>query len=214
MSGRDVERTQLRSHMVGGFTAGDAGSQVTLGGWVHRRRDLGGLIFVDLRDRSGIVQVSFGPDWTEVASLEAAHGLGHEDVILVQGTVVLRPESARNADLESGDIEIHATSIEVVSDARTPAIPVYIGPEDELPAEELRLQHRVLDLRRREVQDILMLRHRLILATRNYMDALGFVELETPTLTKATPEGARDYLVPSRLHKGEFYALPQSPHIY
>jgi len=214
MSGRDVERTQLRSHMVGGFTAGDAGSQVTLGGWVHRRRDLGGLIFVDLRDRSGIVQVSFGPDWTEVASLEAAHGLGHEDVILVQGTVVLRPESARNADLESGDIEIHATSIEVVSDARTPAIPVYIGPEDELPAEELRLQHRVLDLRRREVQDILMLRHRLILATRNYMDALGFVELETPTLTKATPEGARDYLVPSRLHKGEFYALPQSPQIY
>ena len=160
------------------------------------------------------MQVSFGPDWTEVASLEAAHGLGHEDVILVQGTVVLRPESARNADLESGDIEIHATSIEVVSDARTPAIPVYIGPEDELPAEELRLQHRVLDLRRREVQDILMLRHRLILATRNYMDGLGFVELETPTLTKATPEGARDYLVPSRLHKGEFYALPQSPQIY
>ena len=214
MSQTESERTSLRERMVGGVRADDAGATTHLSGWVHRRRDLGGLVFVDLRDRSGLVQVSFGPDWTDSASLELAHGLGHEDVIRVEGTVELRPEAARNAELATGDIEIRAARMEKLSDAVTPAIPVYRAPEDELPAEELRLQHRVLDLRRTELQQNLILRHRLVLAARNYLDALGFIEVETPMLTKATPEGARDYVVPSRVHKGEFYALPQSPQLY
>jgi len=200
--------------MVGRIRASHEGSEVTLAGWVHRRRDLGGLLFVDLRDRSGLVQVSFGPDWTEEASLECARGLGHEDVIQVKGIVVLRPQGAQNPDMGTGEIEVHARSVELFSNAQTPVIPVHRGPEDELPTEELRLKHRVLDLRRSELQDALVLRHKLVLATRNYLDGCGFIEVETPILTKATPEGARDYLVPSRVHHGEFYALPQSPQIY
>jgi len=214
MSQTDFERTSHRERMVGGLRSVDAGASTRLAGWVHRRRDLGGLVFVDLRDRTGLVQVSFGPDWTDKASLELAHDLGHEDVIRIEGTVELRPESARNADLATGDIELRASRLEKLSDAVTPAIPVYRAPEDELPAEELRLLHRVLDLRRPELQENLILRHRLVLAARNYLSALGFVEVETPMLTKATPEGARDYVVPSRVHKGEFYALPQSPQLY
>jgi len=214
MSEIEREGTQLRTRMVGGLRASDDGATMSLAGWVHRRRDLGGLLFIDLRDRSGLLQVSFGPDWTEAASLEVARDLGHEDVIRVEGTVAARPEGARNADIPTGDVEFRAARVERLSEARTPEIPVYRAADDELPAEELRLQHRVLDLRRRELQDNLVLRHRLVLAARNYFDALGFVEVETPILTKATPEGARDYLVPSRVHKGEFYALPQSPQIY
>ena len=214
MSEANIEKTQIRSRMVGGLRASDDGTAATLAGWVHRRRDLGGLLFVDLRDRSGLVQVSFGPDWTEAASLDIAHGIGHEDVILVEGVVAARPQGAGNVELATGDIEFRATRVEILSDARTPEIPVYRAPEDELPAEELRLQHRVLDLRRAELQQNLVLRHKLVLAARNYMDRNGFIEVETPILTKATPEGARDYLVPSRVHKGEFYALPQSPQIY
>jgi aspartyl-tRNA synthetase len=140
--------------------------------------------------------------------------LGHEDVIQVKGIVVLRPQGAQNPDMGTGEIEVHARSVELFSNAQTPVIPVYRGPEDELPTEELRLKHRVLDLRRSELQDALVLRHKLVLATRNYLDGCGFIEVETPILTKATPEGARDYLVPSRVHHGEFYALPQSPQIY
>jgi len=210
----DIERTSLRDRMVGGLRAQDAGGRLRLAGWVHRRRDLGGLVFVDLRDRSGLVQVSFGPDWTTPESLELAHELGHEDVVQVEGEVTLRPESARNRDLDTGEIEVRALTLERLSSAETPAIPVYRAPEDELPAEELRLEHRALDLRRGELQRNLMLRHKLVLAARNYFDQLGFVEVETPMLTKATPEGARDYVVPSRVHKGEFYALPQSPQLY
>lgn len=209
-----VEKTAVRSRMVGGLTSADEGASEALAGWVHRRRDLGGLLFVDLRDRSGLLQVSFGPDWTDAESMELAHSIGHEDVIRVEGTVAVRPEGARNPDLATGDVELRATRLEILSDARTPEIPVYRAPEDELPAEELRLQHRALDLRRPELQHNLQLRHKLVLAARNYMDRLGFIEVETPILTKATPEGARDYLVPSRVHKGEFYALPQSPQIY
>ena len=214
MSRIEPERTRLRDRMVGGLRAGDHGTSQRLTGWVHRRRDLGGLVFVDLRDRSGLVQVSFGPAWTEPASLALAHDLGHEDVILVEGTVERRPEGARNRDIATGEIEVRAVRLERLSDAATPAIPVYRTAEDALPAEELRLQHRVLDLRREELQRNLILRHKLVLAARNYFDDLGFLEVETPILTKATPEGARDYLVPSRVHKGEFYALPQSPQLY
>jgi aspartyl-tRNA synthetase len=158
--------------------------------------------------------VSLGPDWTEAESLEAARDVGHEDVILVEGVVTLRPEGNRNTDRATGDVEFRARTLRILSDARTPEIPVYRAPEDELPAEELRLQHRALDLRRSELQQNLMLRHKLVLEVRNYMDRNGFLEIETPILTKATPEGARDYLVPSRVHKGEFYALPQSPQLY
>ncbi len=214
MTHSDPGSTTLRSRMVGGLRATDDGAELTLAGWVHRRRDLGGLVFVDLRDRSGLLQVSFGPDWTDADALERAGRLGHEDVIRVEGTVARRPEGAENPDLPTGAVELRARTLEILSDAETPAIPVYRTPEEELPAEELRLQHRHLDLRRPELQEALILRHKLILAARNYLDALGFVEVETPILTKATPEGARDYLVPSRVHKGEFYALPQSPQLY
>jgi aspartyl-tRNA synthetase len=200
--------------MAGDLREHHVGSTVRLAGWVHRRRDLGGLVFVDLRDRAGIVQVSFGPEWTAEASLEGAKGLGHEQVIRVEGTVEARPDGARNPDMETGDVEVRAVALEVLSDARVPAIPVYRGPEDEAPSEELRLRHRVLDLRRLEMQRALRLRHELVLETRNYLDGLGFLEIETPILTKPTPEGARDFLVPSREHRGEFYALPQSPQIY
>ncbi len=214
MTDIEIERTALRSRMVGGIRAGDEGTELQLAGWVHRRRDLGGLIFLDLRDRSGLLQVSLGPDWTEASSLELAHRLGAEDVVAVEGPVVARPADARNTDMATGDVEIRATTLRRLTDSDVPVIPVYQAPEDELPSEELRLKHRVLDLRRDELQNNLRLRHRLILACRNYMDALGFIEVETPVLTKPTPEGARDYLVPSRVHKGEFYALPQSPQIY
>ena len=214
MSSSEVERTRLRDRMVGGLRSEHEGIRTRLSGWVHRRRDLGGLVFVDLRDRSGLVQVSFGPDWTEPSSLALAHALGHEDVIGVEGTVVERPPSARNSDMATGDVELRAAALVRHSSAVTPAIPVYRAPDAELPAEELRLQHRVLDLRRAELQRNLILRHELALAARNYFDRLGFIEVETPMLTKATPEGARDYVVPSRVHKGEFYALPQSPQLY
>ena len=214
MARDSIEKTGLRTQMVGGLRAEHAGERATLTGWVHRRRDLGGLLFVDLRDRSGLVQVSFGPEWTEAESLELAHRIGHEDVVGVEGVVALRPEGARNDEMSTGEIEFRAEQVRIFSDARTPEIPVYRAPEDELPAEELRLQHRVLDLRRGELQRNLTLRHRLVLEARNYLDRHGFLEVETPILTKATPEGARDYLVPSRVHKGEFYALPQSPQIY
>lgn len=209
-----VDGTGLRSGMVGELRASHEGESRTLAGWVHRRRDLGGLIFVDLRDRSGLLQLSFGPDWTDAASMEAAHRLGSEDVIRVRGTVRLRPEDARNPELPTGDLEFRVEELERLNEARTPEIPVYRGPEEELPSEELRLRHRHLDLRRPELQRNLLLRHRLVLESRKYLDDLGFVEVETPILTKRTPEGARDYLVPSRNHPGEFYALPQSPQLY
>ena len=210
----DIERTALRSRMVGGIRSDDEGAEVELAGWVHRRRDLGGLIFLDLRDRSGQIQVSFGPGWTDEASLELAHQLGAEDVVTVVGPVVARPRENWNTEIPTGEVEVQATVLRRLTDADTPAIPVYRGPEDELPSEELRLKHRVLDLRRPEFQENLELRHRLMLACRNYLDGLGFIEIETPILTKPTPEGARDYLVPSRRHHGEFYALPQSPQLY
>ena len=212
MSQQGTELTAFRPGMVGGISTAEEGEPLRLTGWVHRRRDLGGLYFLDLRDRSGLLQVSVGPDWTEAAGLEVARNLGAEDVVAVEGRVELRPDP--NPQMSTGEVELRAVKVELLSAARTPAIPVYRAPEEELPSEELRLRHRVLDLRRGELQRALMLRHKLILAVRNYMDRLGFVEVETPILTKPTPEGARDYLVPSRVHHGEFYALPQSPQIY
>ena len=200
--------------MAGSLREQDAGRTQRLAGWVHRRRDLGGMVFIDLRDRSGIVQVSFGPDWTEPESFRAAGKLGAEDVIAVRGEIVRRPPEARNPEMATGAVELQATSFDLLGDADTPAIPVHQNPGEEPPAEELRLLHRHLDLRRAPMQAALELRHRLVLETRNYLDRLGFLEIETPILTKPMPEGARDFLVPSRVHPGEFYALPQSPQIY
>ncbi|MHB1298532.1 MAG: aspartate--tRNA ligase, partial [Gemmatimonadaceae bacterium] len=204
----------MRTHLGGALRAPDAGVQVTLGGWVHRSRDLGGLVFIDLRDREGIVQVSFNPDWTPAAVIAAAASVGVESVVLVEGVVAARPAEMRNADIGTGEIEIRATSIRVVGPAITPAIPVAPAKDGKLPSEELRLRHRVLDLRREELQHSLVLRHRLLQVTRRFLSDRGYLELETPILTKPTPEGARDFLVPSRVHAGEFYALPQSPQIY
>jgi aspartyl-tRNA synthetase len=206
--------TALRTHRVGALTRDHVGQEVRLGGWVHRRRDLGGLVFVDLRDRAGLVQLSFNPDWTSREVMERAAGLGAETVVLVAGTVALRPEPSRDPHLGSREVEVHVTSLEVVGPAQTPAIPVARKEKEELPAEELRLRHRVLDLRRPELHRNLILRHRVMQATRRYFDQHGFLEIETPILTKPTPEGARDYLVPSRVHPGEFFALPQSPQLY
>jgi aspartyl-tRNA synthetase len=212
MSEHEIGRTSMRSRMVANVSESDLGSRLQLAGWVHRRRDLGGLVFLDLRDRSGLLQVSLGPGWTEPTALANAHALGHEDVVQVEGVLSLRPEA--NPDLPTGKFELQATKLERLSPARTPAIPIYRAPEEVAPSEELRLRHRVLDLRRPEMQRALILRHKVVLAARKYLDSVGFVEIETPILTKPTPEGARDYLVPSRVHKGEFYALPQSPQIY
>lgn len=208
------EGTALRDRMLGGLSASDAGARLRLTGWVHRRRDLGGLIFLDLRDRSGLLQVSLGPEWSTPESLTVGRRLGAEDVVAVVGEVVLRPEGNRNPELATGEVEFRATELVLLNGAVTPPIPVARGTGEELPSEELRLRYRNLDLRRPELQRNLILRHRLILATRTILAARGFVEIETPILTKPTPEGARDYLVPSRVHPGEFYALPQSPQIY
>ena len=184
-----------------------------LGGWVHRRRDLGGIVFIDLRDRAGIVQVAVGPGAPDAAR-RVAGGLAGETVVEVEGEVTARPADMQNPELATGAVEVQATTLTVVGPAVTPAIPVARGKGEELAAEELRLKHRHLDLRRPEMQANLILRHRLLQRARRTLAELGFLEIETPILTKPTPEGARDYLVPSRVHPGEFYALPQSPQLY
>jgi aspartyl-tRNA synthetase len=206
--------TSLRTHTCGELRTSHVGNRVRLGGWVHRSRNLGGLVFVDLRDRTGLVQISFDPKRTPAATLTAATALSNESVVLIEGEVVARPENMKNAEMQTGEIEVAAASLRVVGPADTPAIPVARGKGEKLPAEELRLRHRYLDLRRPELQDNLVLRHQLLQSTRRYLSDQGYLEIETPILTKPTPEGARDYLVPSRVHAGEFYALPQSPQIY
>ena len=209
-----VEATGLRTHMCGSLRGTHVGSRVRLGGWVHRSRNLGGLVFLDLRDRTGLVQISFDPNRSPKDVVAAAAALGNESVVLVEGEVAARPEQMRNPEMATGDVEVIASSLRVVGPAETPAIPVARAKNEKLPAEELRLRHRYLDLRRQELQENLVLRHKLLQATRKYLSDQAYFELETPILTKPTPEGARDYLVPSRVHAGEFYALPQSPQIY
>jgi aspartyl-tRNA synthetase len=187
---------------------------VRLGGWIHRRRDLGGIVFLDLRDRDGLVQLACDPEWTSPDMLARAAECGPETVVLVDGEVALRREPGRDAAMTSREVEVRVRTITVVGPATVPAIPVARREGEEMASEELRLQHRVLDLRRPELQATLMMRHRLLQRARQALTDLGFLEIETPILTKPTPEGARDYLVPSRVHPGEFYALPQSPQIY
>ncbi len=210
----DHAATALRTHRAGSLGRDQVGLTVRLGGWVHRRRDLGGLVFIDLRDRDGLVQLSCNPDWTPPEVMLKASGLGAETVVLVTGTVAFRPDAARDVNLASREVEVHVTGLQAVGPAQTPIIPVARKEGEDLPAEELRLKHRILDLRRPELQANIILRHRLLQRARRTLAELGFLEIETPILTKPTPEGARDYLVPSRIHVGEFYALPQSPQIY
>ena len=197
----------MRSHYCGNINDTHIGQEVAVAGWMHRRRDHGGVIFVDLRDRAGLVQVVFDPDRADVfAGAERVRG---EYVLLVKGVVRARPEGTVNDRLPSGKIEILAQELEVLNESETP--PFHY---DENASEELRLKYRYLDLRRADMQRNLLMRHRVTRVLRAYMDEQGFVDVETPMLTKATPEGARDYLVPSRTHAGKFFSLPQSPQLF
>jgi aspartyl-tRNA synthetase len=197
----------MRSHYCGQVNESLIGAQVAVAGWVHRRRDHGGVIFVDLRDREGLLQVVFDPDYKVMfADAERLRG---EFCIRVNGVIRARPGNTANPNLPSGQVELLAKELEILSRAETPPF-----HHDEATNEELRLKYRYLDLRREVMQQRLRLRHRVTQAMRAYLDGNGFIDIETPMLTKATPEGARDYLVPSRTHPGQFFALPQSPQLF
>jgi aspartyl-tRNA synthetase len=201
-----------RTHSCGELRAEDIGKQVTLMGWVAKRRDFGELTFVDLRDRAGITQVVFNAEDAPAAHAKAKELRG-EYVIALSGEVVSRDENTRNPKISTGDIEVHARELYVLNDARTPPFQLDAAP-DALASEDLRLKFRYLDLRRPQLQANLRLRHRVIAEIRRYMDERGFTEIETPILIKSTPEGARDYIVPARVQPGKFFALPQSPQLF
>ncbi len=197
----------MRSHYCGQVDQTMIGKQVSVCGWVHRRRDHGGVIFVDLRDREGLLQVVFDPDRAEIFA--AAERIRGEFVLAVKGKVRERPEGTINPNMATGHVEVLAHELEVLNRAETPPF-----HHDEQANEELRLKYRYLDLRREDMLGNLRLRHRVTRAMRDYLDDAGFVDVETPMLTRATPEGARDYIVPSRTHPGKFFALPQSPQLF
>ncbi|MCK0538193.1 aspartate--tRNA ligase [Alcanivorax quisquiliarum] len=199
----------MRSHYCGDLRAAHDGEQVTLCGWVHRRRDHGGVIFLDLRDRAGLVQVVFDPDTEE--AFARADKVRNEYVVQVQGRVRLRDEAVRNSRMETGDIEVLGTGLTLLNTSDTPPFEL---DERSAAGEEVRLKYRYLDLRRPEVLANFRFRSRLTAVVRQALEAHGFMDVETPILTKATPEGARDYLVPSRTHPGSFFALPQSPQLF
>jgi aspartyl-tRNA synthetase len=197
-----------RTNYCGELRASDAGRDAVVMGWVHRRRDLGQLLFLDVRDRTGIVQVVFNKE-TQPAAHSKAEQARSEFVVAVEGKVVKREKA--NPEIPTGEVELVASNLHILNNAKTPPFPI----EDEInAAEETRLRYRYLDLRRRKPHQNLALRHKIVLEMRKVMDELGFIEIETPMLTRSTPEGARDYLVPSRVHHGQFYALPQSPQIF
>ena len=197
----------MRTHYCGQVESSLAGQVITVAGWAQRRRDHGGVIFVDLRDREGLLQIVFDPE--RAAEFAKAERVRNEYVLKVTGLVRARPAGTANANLKSGQVEVLCQALEILN--RSEPLPFQL---DETVSEELRLRFRYLDLRREEMRKRLMLRHRITRAMRHYLDEAGFIDIETPTLSKATPEGARDYLVPSRTHAGKFFALPQSPQIY
>jgi aspartyl-tRNA synthetase len=199
-----------RDTWAGTIGADRAGDGVRVAGWVHRRRDHGGLIFIDLRDRSGLVQLVFHPD-TSSEAFAAAERLRSEHVISVAGEVVRREPNNVNPNLPTGEVEIRVTAMDVLAESDTPPFPI----DEDTPLDEtLRLRHRALDLRRQRMRDAMVLRHQVVQAMRDVLDEAGFLEMETPILTRSTPEGARDFLVPSRLQPGSWYALPQSPQLF
>ena len=197
----------MRSIYCGDVGAKEEGQEVTVAGWVHRRRDHGGVIFIDLRDREGLVQVVFNPEKKEIFT--EAERIRSEYVLSVRGMVRIRPDGTKNPNMKTGEIEIIASELNTLNDSLTPPF-----HHDENASEEVRLKYRYLDLRRESMLHNLRLRHRVTQALREFLDKSGFVDIETPMLTRATPEGARDYIVPSRTHQGKFFALPQSPQIF
>src|SRR2546422_2775142 len=198
----------MRTHYCGELSAALVDRSVTLCGWAHRRRDHGGVIFIDLRDREGLAQVVCNPDRSE--AFAAAERVRGEFVLRVTGKVRRRPEGSVNPELRSGEIEVLAHEVEILNAALPPPFQL----DDENLSEITRLTHRVVDLRREPMQRNMRLRYRVAMAVRDYLDSHGFIDIETPMLTRSTPEGARDYLVPSRVHPGEFFALPQSPQLF
>ncbi len=206
-----LQPNAYRDSWCGRVLADRVDSEARVAGWVNRRRDHGGLIFIDLRDRTGIVQLVFNPD-SSGESFELAHKLRAEDVLTASGTVVRRSDETINPELATGEVELLVTGAELLAGSETPPFQVE-GFSGEV-GEESRLRHRYLDLRREQMREALMLRHRVVAAMRRFLDAEGFVDVETPILTRSTPEGARDFLVPSSRQEGSFYALPQSPQLY
>jgi len=206
----DFITVNKRTHYCGNLTPSDAGKEVVLMGWVHRRRDHGGVIFVDLRDREGLAQVVFNPEVSPETHQEA-HRIRSEFVLAVKGKVRPRPEGMVNPDLKTGGIEVMVDELEIFNESKTP--PFVLDVDMDI-SENIRLKYRYLDLRRPKIQQNLILRNKVAAETRNYLQKEGFIEIETPFLTKSTPEGARDYLVPSRINHGMFYALPQSPQLF
>jgi aspartyl-tRNA synthetase len=201
---------RYRDTWAGMVRADSVGTELRVAGWVHRRRDHGGLIFIDLRDRTGLLQLVFRPEEASEAHAVAG-GLRAEDVISARGDLVRREEGTVNPNLPTGEVELDVAEVQVLADAETPPFQI---DEDEPVSEELRLRYRYLDLRKEPMRDALLLRHRVVRTMREHLNDLGFVEIETPHLTRSTPEGARDFLVPSRLQRGSWYALPQSPQLF
>jgi len=206
----DFLTVKKRTHYCGDLNASNTGEEVILMGWVHRRRDHGGVIFIDLRDREGLAQVVFNPD-IDTDCHKEAHKIRNEFVLAVRGMVQRRPEGMENPELKTGEIEVMAHELEILSEAKTPP---FVLNENIDVSENVRLKYRYLDLRRPEMQKNLILRSNIAAQTRLYFQKEAFIEVETPVLTKSTPEGARDYLVPSRINQGMFYALPQSPQLF
>ena len=201
---------KIRTHRCGELHKAHIGQTVVLNGWVQRRRDHGMVIFIDLRDRTGLTQVVFNAE-RNASVHQAAHSLRPECVVSVVGQVAARPDESRNPNISTGEIEVFADEVEILNEAKTPP---FLIEDDADVTESIRLKYRFLDLRRPRMQQLLSLRHRIMQATREFVNAEGFLEVETPILTKSTPEGARDYLVPSRVNPGQFFALPQSPQLF